>query len=165
MHSTNAPQVYPVCFQANLISSGSTVPSETVKFPAAYNINDGFKSYNIWTGDANTFVPPGPAVYSGGSTGGAAPAPAPAPAPSVAPTGAPAPVPAPTTSAGDGAATPSPSSQAAPVPSTSPVNVPVPAPTTGGQNGATPPPVADASGKPKCMRRRKARRSNRALRS
>ncbi|WVW85922.1 hypothetical protein I302_107960 [Kwoniella bestiolae CBS 10118] len=69
MHSTGAPQVYPVCFQANLISSGSVVPTDTVTFPAAYGLNDDFKTWNLYGGDQSLFVPPGPAVYSGGSSG------------------------------------------------------------------------------------------------
>ncbi|WVQ94614.1 hypothetical protein IAU59_001694 [Kwoniella sp. CBS 9459] len=67
MHSTGAPQVYPVCFQANLISSGSVVPTDTVTFPEAYNLNDGFKTWNLYDGsDQTAFVPPGPAVYNAG---------------------------------------------------------------------------------------------------
>ncbi|WWC91508.1 uncharacterized protein L201_006454 [Kwoniella dendrophila CBS 6074] len=74
MHSTGAPQVYPVCFQANLISSGSVVPTETTTFPAAYKINDDFLTWNIYGSDNTQFVPPGPAVYSGGSSSSPAPA-------------------------------------------------------------------------------------------
>ncbi|OCF43460.1 hypothetical protein I317_02760 [Kwoniella heveanensis CBS 569] len=68
MHSTGAPQVYPVCFQANLISSGSAVPTDTVTFPEAYNINDDFKTWSLYGGDQTAFVPPGPPVYNGGSS-------------------------------------------------------------------------------------------------
>jgi hypothetical protein len=77
MHTVGAPQVYPVCFQANLKGSGSAVPTVTAKFPAAYNINPAFKTFDIYAGRDSTFVAPGPAVYGGGG-GGAAPAPAPA---------------------------------------------------------------------------------------
>ena len=77
MHSTGSPQVYPVCFQANLASSGSVVPSLTTTFPAAYQMNTDFLTWNLYGGDQSLFVAPGPAVYSGGGT-----APAPAPAPS-----------------------------------------------------------------------------------
>ncbi|WWC71796.1 uncharacterized protein I206_105755 [Kwoniella pini CBS 10737] len=69
MHTTGGPQVYPVCFQANLISSGSVVPTVTTTFPAAYNINDDFKTWNIYNNDNTQFVPPGPAVYNGASSG------------------------------------------------------------------------------------------------
>lgn len=64
MHFINAPQVYPYCFQANLISSGSTIPKITTTFPDAYKVNTEFLTWNIWDGDQNGFVPPGPAVYS-----------------------------------------------------------------------------------------------------
>ncbi|WWC64347.1 uncharacterized protein I303_106957 [Kwoniella dejecticola CBS 10117] len=69
MHTVGGPQVYPTCFQANLISSGSAVPTETTTFPAAYDINDDFKTWSIYNDDNTQFVPPGPAVYSGGSSG------------------------------------------------------------------------------------------------
>ena len=141
MHSIGAPQVYPVCIQANLKSSGSVVPSETVKFPAAYNINDGFKTFNIWTDDPSTFVPPGPAVYSGGSSGGggrkqpvngsaSSSQHAPAPAPTSSPTDAADPAP----NATD-AATPSPSTtdaatgSSAGYPTVAPSPAPAPHPT------------------------------------
>ena len=80
MHTTGQPQVYPVCFQANLASSGSVVPSLTTTFPDAYKLNTDFETFNIYNGDQSAFVAPGPAVYSGGGT---APAPAPAPSASV----------------------------------------------------------------------------------
>jgi hypothetical protein len=76
MHSTGQPQVYPVCFQANLVSSGSVVPTLTTTFPEAYTINPDFETWNLYGGDQTAFVAPGPAVYSGG---GSAPAPAPVP--------------------------------------------------------------------------------------
>ena len=76
MHSQGSPQVYPVCFQANLVSSGSVVPTLTTTFPEAYNTNTDFETWNLYGGDQSLFTAPGPAVYSGG---GSAPAPAPAP--------------------------------------------------------------------------------------
>lgn len=94
MHDPTHPQLYPVCFQANLKGSGSAYPGNTVRFPDAYNMNDAFKRFNIyWQDDKDKFVPPGPAVYSGGG-GGAAPAPAPSPkpAPASAPSAPAAPV-------------------------------------------------------------------------
>ena len=77
MHTTGQPQVYPVCFQANLVSSGSVVPTLTTTFPEAYTINADFETWNLYGGDQTAFVAPGPGIYSGGGT-----APAPAPAPS-----------------------------------------------------------------------------------
>ena len=64
MHRPGEPQVYPVCFQANVKSSGTLRPADTVKFPAAYNVNDDFKSFNLyWGDDFNKFTPPGPSVF------------------------------------------------------------------------------------------------------
>ena len=66
MHQPNQPQVYPYCIQANIKSSGNVVPTETVTFPAAYNLNDDFRSFNLYYGDDfNAFTPPGPAVWNG----------------------------------------------------------------------------------------------------
>jgi hypothetical protein len=77
MHGIGAPQVYPVCFQARLSGSGTAIPTDTVKFPAAYNIDDDFKTYNIYDAskDHSQFVPPGPPVYQGGGGGAVVPAP------------------------------------------------------------------------------------------
>jgi len=74
MHSAGTPQVYPVCFQAELSGSGSAKPSDTTTFPAAYDLNDMFKTYVVSdvSLDHTAFIPPGPAVYgSGGSSGSA----------------------------------------------------------------------------------------------
>lgn len=98
MHDPDDPQVYPVCFQANLLSDGDFRPADTVTFPAAYSINEDFKSFNLYYGsDFNAFTPPGPAVYS--RSGGSAPAPAPNPpaGPSSAPAAPSDETPAPTT--------------------------------------------------------------------
>jgi hypothetical protein len=66
MHQPNQPQVYPYCIQANIKSSGNIVPTETVTFPAAYNLNDDFRTFNLYYGDDfNAFTPPGPAVWNG----------------------------------------------------------------------------------------------------
>lgn len=91
-------EVYPHCFQANVKGSGSAVPTDTAQFPAIYSpANYPMYEFSVanggkqtWSGESvDGYVPPGPAVY----TGGAAPAPAPAPAsssaaPSSAPTSA-----------------------------------------------------------------------------
>ena len=68
MHTTGQPQVYPVCFQANLVSSGSVVPTLTTTFPEAYTINADFETWNLYGGDQTAFVAPGPGIYSGGGT-------------------------------------------------------------------------------------------------
>jgi len=66
MHDPDDPQVYPYCIQANIKSSGNIVPTETVTFPAAYDMNDDFKHFNLYYGDDfNAFRPPGPAVWNG----------------------------------------------------------------------------------------------------
>jgi hypothetical protein len=84
MHTVGAPQVYPYCFQANVVGGGSAVPGDTTTFPAAYSLNEDFKTWDIYNGAAAaSFVAPGPAVYGGGG-GGRSPAPAPAPSSSVA---------------------------------------------------------------------------------
>jgi hypothetical protein len=74
MHSAGTPQVYPVCFQAELSGSGSAKPSDTTTFPAAYDLNDMFKTYVISdvSLDHTSFIPPGPAVYGGGGSSGSA---------------------------------------------------------------------------------------------
>lgn len=63
MQGPTDPQVYPVCIQANLKGTGSAMPTTTVKFPAAYNINPLFKTFDIYEDDYSTCVAPGPAVY------------------------------------------------------------------------------------------------------
>ncbi|WVQ79541.1 hypothetical protein IAT38_001640 [Cryptococcus sp. DSM 104549] len=71
MHSTGAPQFYPVAIQLQLESSGTVTPSPTGKFPDMYLTNNMATSQNIYAGSENNaaFVPPGVAVYSGsGST-------------------------------------------------------------------------------------------------
>lgn len=73
MHIPGSPQVYPVCFQANLVSSGTGTPNETVTFPDAYaKFDQGFREIDIyWEGNPKNpaiFVPPGPRIASlGGS--------------------------------------------------------------------------------------------------
>lgn len=105
MHEVGVPQIYPVCFQGRLASSGSAIPSETVTFPAAYNQNDDFRRFNLyWGDDFNAFTPPGPAVWNG-QGGGSAPAPVPAPSSeegTPAPTSSAASIPAPSAGNGNG---------------------------------------------------------------
>jgi hypothetical protein len=68
MHTAGDPQVYPVCFQAELTGSGRAKPSDTTTFPAAYNLNSDSLTYKVsdTTLDHSAFVPPGPAVYGSG---------------------------------------------------------------------------------------------------
>jgi cellulase len=44
LHQRGKPQAYPVCFQAQLAGTGTARPTDTAKFPDAYNINDEFKN-------------------------------------------------------------------------------------------------------------------------
>ena len=58
-------QLYMSCYQLTVSGGGSATPA-TVKFPGAYSQSDsGLGSIH---GNLNSFVVPGPAVYSGGST-------------------------------------------------------------------------------------------------
>lgn len=140
MHTVGEPQVYPYCFQANLLSSGSAKPADTVKFPAAYTLNPDFRTWNLYNGESPSgFNAPGPAVYGGGGSGGGSPAPAPVPSSSAAP----APVPssseaAPGPSVSDAAPAPVlSSSEAAPAPSVSDA-APAPSPSDGGETTPSP---------------------------
>ena len=69
LHQRGKPQAYPVCFQAQLVGTGTARPTETAKFPDAYNINDEFKTYNVFdmSQDHSQFIFPGPPVYNGGA--------------------------------------------------------------------------------------------------
>lgn len=67
MHYAHEPQVYPVCFQAQVSGSGSSVPDKTVTFPDAYaseSISDDFETFDVHDqkADKAAYVPPGPAV-------------------------------------------------------------------------------------------------------
>jgi hypothetical protein len=106
MHFTNEPQVYPVCIQADVSSSGTFVPTDTVTFPAAYfeqSISNDFQTFNVHDdkSDKSAFVPPGPAVVDFSSGG--------APAPSSSAGVASSDVSVPVSSSSDGAVLPSPS--------------------------------------------------------
>ncbi|ODN76865.1 hypothetical protein, variant 2 [Cryptococcus amylolentus CBS 6039] len=68
MHSTGAPQFYPVAIEMQLESSGSTTPSPTGTFPDMYDSDDDMAlTQNIYGGSALNaeFVVPGVAVYDG----------------------------------------------------------------------------------------------------
>ena len=78
MHFAGPPQVYPVCIQANVESSGTFVATDTVTFPEAYHsesLSLDYETFNVNQSDTKKFICPGPAVVdfsSGGET--AAPA-------------------------------------------------------------------------------------------
>jgi len=74
LHQRGKPQAYPVCFQAQLAGTGTARPTDTAKFPDAYNINDEFKNYNVFdmSQDHSQFIFPGPPVYKGGAGAGTA---------------------------------------------------------------------------------------------
>lgn len=69
LHFAHEPQVYPVCFQAQVSSTGSSVPDKTVTFPEAYgteSISEDFETFDVHQDRSqeqrSAFVPPGPAV-------------------------------------------------------------------------------------------------------
>jgi hypothetical protein len=140
MHGVGAPQIYPVCFQARLTGSGTAKPADTAKFPAAYDINDMFKTYSIYDGrnDHSQCVPPGPPVYQGGNT------PAPSGDTSNPAAAASGPGPAPATSPSTPAAAPAAPIQVSaeapvpPAPAPSSNTIPAPAGPTGGGSSSAP---------------------------
>jgi len=78
MHFSGEPQVYPVCFQADVKSSGTFVATDTVTFPEAYHgqsLSLDYETYNVNNSDTQKFTCPGPAVVDF-SKGGAATPPA-----------------------------------------------------------------------------------------
>ena len=78
MHFAGAPQVYPVCIQANVESSGTFVATDTVTFPEAYHsesLSLDYETFNVNQSDTKKFTCPGPAVVNF-SSGGQAAAPA-----------------------------------------------------------------------------------------
>jgi len=72
MHFAGQPQVYPVCIQADVSSSGTFVPTDTVTFPEAYHsesLSLDYETFNVNQSDTQKFTCPGPAVedFSGAS--------------------------------------------------------------------------------------------------
>jgi len=75
MHFAGAPQVYPVCIQANVESSGTFVATDTVTFPEAYHsesLSLDYETFNVNQSDTKKFTCPGPAVVDFSSGGGTA---------------------------------------------------------------------------------------------
>lgn len=75
MHFAGAPQVYPVCIQANVESSGTFVATDTVTFPEAYHgesLSLDYETFNVNQSDTKKFTCPGPAVVDFSSEGGTA---------------------------------------------------------------------------------------------
>jgi hypothetical protein len=73
MHFAGEPQVYPVCIQADVESSGTFVPTDTVTFPEAYHsqsLSLDYETYNVNQSDSQKFTCPGPAVVDFASGGG-----------------------------------------------------------------------------------------------
>jgi cellulase len=64
--SSGGAQLYMSCYQLTVSGTGTATPA-TVKFPGAYKASDPGILVNIHAALA-TYVPPGPAVYSGGTT-------------------------------------------------------------------------------------------------
>jgi cellulase len=63
---SNGAQLYMTCYQISVSGGGSASPA-TVTFPGAYKSSDPGILVNIHS-SLSTYVVPGPAVYSGGST-------------------------------------------------------------------------------------------------
>ncbi|KAK2025706.1 fungal cellulose binding domain-containing protein [Colletotrichum zoysiae] len=76
----NQPEHYVSCVQVKVTGGGSGTPGPTVKFPGAYKATDAYAKFSIY-GGFKDFPFPGPAVWSGGSSGTKAVAAAEAPAP------------------------------------------------------------------------------------
>ncbi|KFA65920.1 hypothetical protein S40285_02391 [Stachybotrys chlorohalonatus IBT 40285] len=77
-------QFYPACVQFEITGTGSAVPDEAFDFQTGYTYSDpGIVGVNVY-GSVSSYEIPGPAVWSGSSSGGS-PAPAP-PATTAAPT-------------------------------------------------------------------------------
>jgi hypothetical protein len=73
LHFENWQEIYPVCFQADVTGSGTAVPTDTAKIPALYEPeNYPWLDYSDpWDGrDPALYIPPGPAVYTGGAGSG-----------------------------------------------------------------------------------------------
>ncbi|WVQ82224.1 hypothetical protein IAT38_004352 [Cryptococcus sp. DSM 104549] len=70
----STPQHYPVGIEINLESSGTTLPSETCKFPGCFSYDDYEWHHNIYdeedSGTLGLWEFPGIAVYPGGYTTG-----------------------------------------------------------------------------------------------
>ncbi|CAE6356440.1 unnamed protein product [Rhizoctonia solani] len=71
--SVGGAQLYMSCYQINVTGGGAASPA-TVKFPGAYSPTDPGILFNMY-GSYDSYTIPGPAVYSGGSSGGSSPAP------------------------------------------------------------------------------------------
>jgi cellulase len=64
--SAGGAQPYVTCFQLSVTGGGSATPA-TVNFPGAYSASDPGILVNIHT-QMSSYTPPGPPVYSGGTT-------------------------------------------------------------------------------------------------
>lgn len=62
------PQLYPYCAVVSVSGGGSATPSSSdlTTFPAAYSINDAFRTYDVYNPQSD-YVNYGPAVWSGSS--------------------------------------------------------------------------------------------------
>lgn len=156
-------EFYYACAQVSLSGGSGSIPSDTVKIPGVYKVNDPEVNFSVWGGmKPYPAKGPGPAVFSPSAASNETPA-SPAPASSPSPSAAPKPV-----SSGAPAVpvvSPAPVSSAAPIAS--------PAPPAGGNPPADDdyPPVGGdsptvgqpAKPKPSCPGLAKARRHARDL--
>lgn len=58
------PQFYVSCAQLNVVDGGSKEPSPTASIPGAFKATDPGYTANIYSGDMNGYVVPGPSVFS-----------------------------------------------------------------------------------------------------
>ncbi|KAI2605561.1 lytic polysaccharide monooxygenase [Hypoxylon sp. NC1633] len=61
----NGAQIYLACSQIKITGGGSGTPGPLVAFPGAYQSNDPGILVNLGAIQADAYVPPGPAVWSG----------------------------------------------------------------------------------------------------
>ncbi|KAK1758888.1 glycoside hydrolase [Echria macrotheca] len=58
-----APQFYISCAQVKITNGGSTTPSPTALIPGAFKSTDPGYTVNIYSGNLNNYVVPGPKVF------------------------------------------------------------------------------------------------------
>lgn len=67
--ATGGAQFYLSCGQINVINGGNGTPGPLVSFPGAYSPTDPGIKYDMYGYPPKAYKAPGPAVWSGGSTG------------------------------------------------------------------------------------------------
>ncbi|KAF3928605.1 Endoglucanase-4 [Arthrobotrys entomopaga] len=71
LHQANNPQFYPECAQLTVTGGGNGTPGPLVDMQKAYSGSDPSVNVDIYIADAakTTYTCPGPAVWTGGSSG------------------------------------------------------------------------------------------------